>query len=603
MSTKTTFKRVALVTVAALGFGVLTSVAPASAAGNNELVSTLTVGTVPAARSGTATYIPVVLNLPSTAAAGDTVILGVTMLTAPATSTHKSVSANPTQLAYTGVDNRTTKHLDIVAATSGSGSYGTIDMEAYSSSGTATATVQYALGANDSSGQITLLIKYTPDTSGAYTFLVSTPSTVAQVIGLPADAGAYYTPSSAHLSAAFAVTTGSSPTTLALSNISGAPGALAASTIPGAVIKVTLSGPLGSGESINVTTTGSATLTADLTAATSTLTSLAITTCATTCYFRVDNTAGETVTVTATGNGVLSSSVTGSVGVTFTVSTATAAVTASKTGATTTTNAGLVSASTSTTPTLSTVGGTSGYSYIASSGSTSQTLVGSLTAASTTKVVSHWTITDTSSKILGTPVAAKYTNTTSWAAASLAAAEATKSISAALVVTGSTASPVYQSYSALLYAAVANTTIIVSSGTPSGASLDPTNGNRRVAVASTNAIVFTLTDQFGDAVSNTSVSMTIAGRNGATASSTLVTNASGEITYSLVDSGTVGVTDVITATAGSVTGSATLTYGTTTVTTLDILGPNDSAANTPNTNVIFSQKTGINAAKGGEIKN
>jgi hypothetical protein len=34
MSTKTTFKRIALVTVAALGFGVLTSVAPASAAGN-----------------------------------------------------------------------------------------------------------------------------------------------------------------------------------------------------------------------------------------------------------------------------------------------------------------------------------------------------------------------------------------------------------------------------------------------------------------------------------------------------------------------------------------------------------------------------------------
>ena len=31
MSTKTTFKRIALVAVAALGFGVLTSVAPASA--------------------------------------------------------------------------------------------------------------------------------------------------------------------------------------------------------------------------------------------------------------------------------------------------------------------------------------------------------------------------------------------------------------------------------------------------------------------------------------------------------------------------------------------------------------------------------------------
>jgi len=39
MSTKTTFKRIALVTVAALGFGVLTSVAPASAAGTASSAS------------------------------------------------------------------------------------------------------------------------------------------------------------------------------------------------------------------------------------------------------------------------------------------------------------------------------------------------------------------------------------------------------------------------------------------------------------------------------------------------------------------------------------------------------------------------------------
>ena len=41
MSTKTTFKRVALVAVAALGFGVLTSVAPASAL-TTEYVTSIT---------------------------------------------------------------------------------------------------------------------------------------------------------------------------------------------------------------------------------------------------------------------------------------------------------------------------------------------------------------------------------------------------------------------------------------------------------------------------------------------------------------------------------------------------------------------------------
>jgi hypothetical protein len=564
----------------------------------------MAIGTVPTARAGVAVNIPVVLNLPSTAAAGDTIVLGVALLSAPATSTHASVGVNPTNAtAYVGANNRTSSggvstgtHLDIVAASSGSGSFGATSLRSYSTSGSATASVMYTIGANDSTGQVTLRVRYTPDVSGAYTLLVSTPNAISDVVGTPVQDAAYYTASSADTSAAFAVSTGTSPTTLALSNISGNPGALAASTIPGAVIKVTLSGPLGSGESISVSTTGSATLTGTITDASSTATSLSITSCATTCYFRVDNTVGETVTVTASGNGLLSTAVTGSVGVTFAVSTATAAVTASKTGATTTTNAGLVTATASTTPTLSGAGGSAGFTYITSSGSTSQTLVGSLTATSATKVVSHWTITDTSSKILGTGVAAVYTNTTSWAAASLAAAEATKTISAALLVTDAA----YQKYSALLYAAVANTTIIVTSGTPTGASLDPTNGNRRVAVGSTNAIVFTLTDQFDNAVSNTSVTVTVAGRNGVTASSTLVTNASGEITYSLVDAGTVGTTDTITATApGSITGAATLTYGTTTVTTLDILGPNDTAANTPDTNITFSDRKGINAAKGG----
>jgi hypothetical protein len=46
MSTKTTFKRIALVTVAALGFGVLTSVAPSSAAiyTDKTLVSAVSFG-------------------------------------------------------------------------------------------------------------------------------------------------------------------------------------------------------------------------------------------------------------------------------------------------------------------------------------------------------------------------------------------------------------------------------------------------------------------------------------------------------------------------------------------------------------------------------
>jgi len=613
MSTKTTFKRVALVAVAALGFGVLSSVSPANATGPQEIVSSLAIGTVPTARSGVAVSIPVVLNLPSTAAAGDTVVLGVQLRSAPATSTHAAVSANPTQSAFAPTAN-TNARLDIRAASSGSGSFGSITAASYSATGSATASVQYTIGANDSAGQITLNVRYVPDVSGSYTFLVSTP--IAVVATLPSDGVNFYSATANDLSASFTLATGSTPATVTLTNVSGSPAALAAGT-PGAIIKATLNSPLGSNESLLITTTGSATLTTTLTdTAGATGTSLTLTTSnftssnGTAAYFRVDNTVGENVTVTATGNGLLASTVTGSVGVTFVLSpssTTAIASTLGKTGATTTTNDGLVAATASTTPALGAVGtgnpaGTAGYKYIASSGSTSQTLVASLTtanASTTSSLKTHWTITDTSSKILGTGVAAVYTNTASWAASAAAAAEATKTITATLLVTGSTAAPVYQSYSVALYGQTAATPVIIVSGSPAGATLTPTNGNRRVAAASTNAILFTLTDQFGNAAGNTSVAFTVAGRNGATASSTIVTNAAGEATYSLTDTGTVGTVDTITATAGSITGSATLTYGTTTVTTLDILGPNDTAANTADTNITLAKRTGINAAKGG----
>ena len=56
MSTKTTFKRIALVTVAALGFGVLTSVAPASAYAGSMSVSTTSLTVVGTGTTGNAGF-------------------------------------------------------------------------------------------------------------------------------------------------------------------------------------------------------------------------------------------------------------------------------------------------------------------------------------------------------------------------------------------------------------------------------------------------------------------------------------------------------------------------------------------------------------------
>jgi hypothetical protein len=83
MSTKTTFKRVALVAVASLGFGVLTSVAPASAAGNDD-VTAISAGTSGPARVGVTSG---TTNIKVTVPANTTSLTASAQITsAPATS-------------------------------------------------------------------------------------------------------------------------------------------------------------------------------------------------------------------------------------------------------------------------------------------------------------------------------------------------------------------------------------------------------------------------------------------------------------------------------------------------------------------------------------
>jgi hypothetical protein len=82
MSTKTTFKRVALVAVASLGFGVLSSVAPASAA---AIVTSVTAGTsAPARVSVTGGATTITVNYDDTTSNAETITAQITA--APATS-------------------------------------------------------------------------------------------------------------------------------------------------------------------------------------------------------------------------------------------------------------------------------------------------------------------------------------------------------------------------------------------------------------------------------------------------------------------------------------------------------------------------------------
>jgi len=111
MSTKTTFKRVALVAVAALGFGVLTSVAPANAGAstssfsvNTSSVTVVTNGTTAAEVTLGAIFKVSLRNVETTAAAhvlqaGETLTVSVVGVPTGILATAKDLATNKVDLA------------------------------------------------------------------------------------------------------------------------------------------------------------------------------------------------------------------------------------------------------------------------------------------------------------------------------------------------------------------------------------------------------------------------------------------------------------------------------------------------------------------------
>jgi len=159
MSTKTTFKRVALVAVAALGLGVLTSVAPASAV---TTITSVTVGTPGAARAGGTSLLPVTFNFASDSS--DTFTVGARIQTAPAGSN----AINMTDATVTG-----SNVLSITADADGNIQYAADTTNSYTQVGGAKAAAVdtvVTIGATAATSA-TVNFNFTPDVSGTYTFL------------------------------------------------------------------------------------------------------------------------------------------------------------------------------------------------------------------------------------------------------------------------------------------------------------------------------------------------------------------------------------------------------------------------------------------------
>ena len=182
MSTKTTFKRVALVAVAALGLGVLTSVAPASAVGANDNITAVTAGTSAPARvgvSGGATTITLTHAETATPGYSETVTAQIT--SAPALSSAAALtfsSASTLPMTNTPV---------------------------YTASST-TAGIASAFGKTSVSTSTNITLKLNADVAGSYTILVTANALAANNAQQGFTAG--------RISTSYTITTAGAPTVI-----------------------------------------------------------------------------------------------------------------------------------------------------------------------------------------------------------------------------------------------------------------------------------------------------------------------------------------------------------------------------------------------------
>ena len=555
MSTKTTIKRIALVAVAAMGFGVLTSIAPASAAGNAYITPTaVTAGTVPTAQVGVVNVTPITVTAPLTTEGSDSFSINVRVTSAPAGSafTGLAVGADRTNTAgaagvsfSAGVVKSGNSVAAVMTVSLGSTQTGLISDAIVNDNKMTISYNHTSTGGATAPTTASFRVNITPDVAGTYSVLVSTQGVVATT-----SVGSY---TAGDANTTYTITTGAAASGIVLSAVTGSS---TEDTDTGQMIKATLTGSLGLNETIAVTTnqasagliriTSYTAYTADSSAATIQLTSAHFTSGV--AYFLIKNSDAETTVITATGSGLLSSAVTSALSVTTRTPVAPTLVTMSDTAAN-------VAA-----------GGQAGHvGYTAatdraSTGATSHSYLATVTAGTAGDYLTV-TVADTKGKITGV-VGATYT----YALATATTTTATVSITAACTA-------VAACFTATVDGAT-DGVVAVSAETPAILTVAVTGGTPTVvaqAHAASTVINVVAKDQFRAAVANSVITVSTTGRNASSTNTTLATDASGRVSYTRTDAGTSATSnkqDVVTL-AGT-TGSATVTinYGTSAASTL-----------------------------------
>jgi hypothetical protein len=610
MSTKTTFKRIALVAVAALGFGVLTSVAPATALEGRTAIS-ISVDTTKSFTRGAFNVIPITVTFPTTNVAGDTTTITAEVLAAPLTG---GVSNAPSVFGP-GVSNTAANGdgaaTDNTAARMyfGTDAVGTFPLAA---SGTplleaADANADAALEdgktmfgglvagetgmSDDGAGPLAAAISVASTVSGASTatvYLVVKPDLAGSYSILVASNSAgrtYFVSGDTRTTSTFTTSGTVASVTLAALNTSIV-GANPLGVIMRATLKDAAGGltNLGAADQIVLSSSNStdkfyqcnnAGCTSELTngVATSGMFVNGVG------YFKVSSaaTADATSVITAT---------TDILGGTNTSTTASASfkklVALGATAAANTMVQGLGStvAGYDGTPSQ-----TAAWDMTVSSAATSTSVKYTFAAAAAAAGVFGVKITDTSKRILGTDtkVGLEWTSAVSYAAAatsaSLTVAHAAlgnhAASSASFAVTASTATTAVQGIEAT--AAV----VTVKGATPALTGTNTVTATPAGPIAAvakgTVPLTATLTDRFGNAIANAAVTVAVAGRNTVAATSKL-TDADGNITFSYTDAGTISANDVVTFSynngSTTATDTVTITYGGAAVSTVQVTSSN-----------------------------
>ncbi len=585
MSTKTLRKRIALVAVAALGFGMVSTVAAQAAT-----ISSLTVGTIPTARVGESVTIPITINLSGAGTAGDTTVVAAKIASAPSTAAGQTATsvlgntpANTTAApvmylgtAATGAvpsslaNSATKSSLDLAdnAGVVGSFLSGTTTAGDIAASGTGHVAAAALTVVHTTASTVTAYLTVKPDVAGTYSVLVSATN------GDGATRPSYSYEAGVGLSTLVTFTTGGAPTTVTLTNISGTTNT--AGTY-GALVRVNLNGQLTGDEAVAVTTSsgniaaatvsgGAFTSVAPTASTTARLTKASFVNGV--AFVNVDLAAATTATVTATGTGTLAA-ITGTVSVASAAATADlAAVKFAGRGGTAVTTGWSLSTATAAGTTVN----------IKSTATSSTIELTHADVADATTAYGYLVVTDKGGAITGAPGIGNtlvfdksFTNTGTTATTET---YSTVSLSHTALGTGAVSSGYGYTFADGFGTAV--TTWSVSGATSSSASgsVTVTPSNARVAAAGSIAIKALVKDQFALAMASESVTTTVAGRNGTRTTEVQTTDSTGYVTSTITDAGTAGSTDVVTFTAstGSKTGTADLTWGAYTVGTVTVTG-------------------------------